>query len=256
MSFTDLFVRRPVLSLVVSLLILLVGARSLLVLPIRQYPKLDNTTITITTSYPGASANLMQSFISTPIEQAVSSAEGIDYVTANSLQGTSTVEVHVKLNEDPNKAMTDVMAKVQQVKYLLPADANDPVITKSTGQSLSIMYLSFSSAKLSRPAITDYLTRVVQPVLSTINGVAEAKILGGQTFAVRVWLKSRKDGRPRYLGIGRRDRHSRQQLPVGSRPDQGLLHRPQHNRGDGPHHGGGIPQNGGQDGERRAGPPR
>jgi len=188
MPFTDLFIRRPVLSLVVSLLILLVGARSLMTLPIRQYPKLDNTVITVTTTYPGATASLMQGFIATPIEQAVSSAEGIDYVTSNSQQGVSTVQVYVKLNYDPNQAMTDVMAKVQQVKYLMPKEANDPVITKTTGQAMSVMYLSFSSPNLTAPAISDYLTRVVQPLLSTIDGVADANILGGQTFAMRVWL--------------------------------------------------------------------
>ncbi|HUZ74581.1 MAG TPA: efflux RND transporter permease subunit [Stellaceae bacterium] len=188
MAITDLFVRRPVLSLVVSLLILFVGARSLMTLPIRQYPKLDNTVITVTTTYPGAPASLMQGFIATPIEQAVSSAEGIDYVTSNAQQGTSTVQVYVKLNHDPNQAMTDVMAKVQQVKYLMPKAANDPVITKTTGQSTSVIYLSFSSPNLTSPAISDYLTRVVQPLLSTIDGVAAVNILGGQTFAMRVWL--------------------------------------------------------------------
>ena len=188
MRFTDLFIRRPVLSLVVSLLILLVGARALTTLPIRQYPKLDNTTITVSTTYPGAPAALMQGFISTPIEQAVSSAEGIDYVTSTSKQSVSTVQIYVKLNHDPNQAMTDVMAKVQQVKYLLPQEANDPVITKATGQTLSILYLGFFSSKLTAPAITDYLSRVVQPLLSTIDGVAEVKTFGGQTFAMRVWL--------------------------------------------------------------------
>ena len=188
MFFTDIFIRRPVLSLVVSLLILLVGARSLMTLPIRQYPKLDNTVITVTTTYPGAPASLMQGFIATPLEQAISSAEGIDYLTSNSQQGVSTVAAYIKLNYDPNRAMTDVMAKVQQVKYLIPKQANDPVITKTTGQSLSIIYLSFSSSELSAAAISDYLTRVVQPLISTIDGVAAANIFGGQTFAMRVWL--------------------------------------------------------------------
>jgi multidrug efflux pump len=188
MAITDLFIRRPVLSLVVSLLILLVGVRSLTTLPIRQYPKLENTVITVTTTYPGAPSELMQGFIATPIEQAVSSAEGIDYVTSNSQQGVSTIQVYVKLNHDPNQAMTDVMAKVQQVKYLMPREANDPVVTKTTGQTTSVIYLSFSSPNLTAPAISDYLTRVVQPLLSTIDGVAAANILGGQTFAMRVWL--------------------------------------------------------------------
>jgi len=188
MAFTDIFIRRPVLALVVSLLILLVGVRSLTDLPIRQYPELKNTVITITTVYAGASPDLMQGFITTPIEQAVATAEGIDYITSSSTQGTSLVTAYIRLNFDPNVAMTDVMSKVQQVKYQLPREANDPVILKSTGETTSILYMGFSSPELSGAAISDYLTRVVQPLLSTVSGVAEAKILGGQTFAMRVWL--------------------------------------------------------------------
>src|SRR5487761_814844 len=146
MSFTDIFVRRPVLALVISLLILLIGLRAMLALPIRQYPKLSNTTITITTLYPGATPELMQGFITTPIEQAVATAEDLDYVTSNSIQGTSTIQAYVRLNYDPNKAMTDVMAKVQQVKFLIPAEAQDPVIIKQTGQTIDIMYIGFASS--------------------------------------------------------------------------------------------------------------
>src|SRR3954451_19938521 len=188
MKFTDIFVRRPVLSLVVSLLILLIGGMSMLALPIRQYPRLYNTTITVTTSYPGASPDLIQGFITTPIEQAVSSAEGIDYLTSNSTQSTSTVIAYVKLNYDPNQALTDVMAKVQQVKYLMPTQAQDPIILKSTGQTTAVMYIGFSSSELSSAAISYYMPRVVQPLLSTVDGVASADILGGQTFAMRLWL--------------------------------------------------------------------
>src|SRR3954452_13679184 len=188
MKFTDIFVRRPVLSLVVSLLILLIGGMSMLALPIRQYPRLFNTTITVTTSYPGASPDLIQGFITTPIEQAVSSAEGIDYLTSSSTQNTSTVTAYVKLNYDPNQALTDVMAKVQQVKYLMPEQAQDPIILKSTGQTTAVMYIGFASDELSSAAISDYLTRVVQPLLATVEGVASADILGGQTFAMRLWL--------------------------------------------------------------------
>src|SRR5919206_1758315 len=188
MKFTDIFVRRPVLSLVVSLLILLLGGMSMLALPIRQYPRLYNTTITVTTVYPGASPELIQGFITTPIEQAVSTAEGIDYLTSSSTQGKSTVTAYIKLNFDPNRAMTDVMAKVQQVKFQLPREANDPVILKSTGQTTALMYMGFASSELSSAAISDFLTRVVQPLLATVDGVASADILGGQTFAMRVWL--------------------------------------------------------------------
>ena len=188
MRFTDIFIRRPVLATVLSLLILLIGLRAFFDLPIRQYPRLENTVITVTTAYPGASPNLMQGFITQPIEQAVASTEGIDYMTSSSTQGTSKVEVYVQLNYDPNKAMTDVMAKVQQVKYLIPKEANDPVILKSTGQTTAVMYIGFASDQLNEAAITDHLSRVVQPLLATVNGVASAEILGGQTFAMRLWL--------------------------------------------------------------------
>src|SRR6478672_11966401 len=188
MKFTDIFIRRPVLALVVSLLILLIGLKCLLGLQIRQYPRLYNTTITVTTTYPGASPDLIQGFITTPIEQAVATAEGIDYLTSNSIQSTSTVTAYIRLNYDPSQALTDVMAKVQQVKYLIPSQAQDPVILKSTGQTTAVMYIGFSSSELSSAAISDYLTRVVQPLLSTVDGVASADILGGQTFAMRLWL--------------------------------------------------------------------
>src|SRR6266849_172466 len=188
MKFTDLFIRRPVLALVVSLLILLIGLKCMLGLQIRQYPRLFNTTITVTTVYPGASPDLIQGFITTPMEQAVATAEGIDYLTSNSIQGTSTVTAYIRLNYDPSQALTDVMAKVQQVKYLMPAQAQDPIILKATGQTTAVMYIGFASAELQSAAISDYLTRVVQPLLSTVDGVASADILGGQTFAMRLWL--------------------------------------------------------------------
>src|SRR5713226_3420626 len=188
MKFTDLFIRRPVLALVVSLLILLIGLKCMLGMQIRQYPRLYNTTITVTTIYPGASPDLIQGFITTPIEQAVATAEGIDYLTSNSIQGTSTVTAYIRLNYDPSQALTDVMAKVQQVKYLIPSQAQDPIILKSTGQTTAVMYIGFASPDLSSAAISDYLTRVVQPLLSTVDGVASADILGGQTFAMRLWL--------------------------------------------------------------------
>ncbi len=188
MALTDIFIKRPVLSLVVSLLILLIGFKAGTSLPIRQYPKLSNTVVTVTTTYPGASPELMQGFITTPIEQAVASAEGIDYMTSYSVQGTSTISVYMKLNSDPNQALTEVMAKVNQVKYQIPKEANDPVILKSTGQTTAVMYIGFSSAQLTGSAISDYLTRVIQPLMSTVDGVASADILGGQTFAMRLWL--------------------------------------------------------------------
>src|SRR5436190_6545806 len=188
MALTDIFIKRPVLSVVVSLLILLIGLRAATTLPIRQYPKLSNTVINITTVYPGASADLIQGFITTPIEQAVASAEGVDYITSSSVLGASTIQVFIKLNFDPNQALTEVLAKVNSVRYLIPKESNDPIVVKTTGQTTAVMYLGFSSEELSGSAISDYLTRVVQPVLSTVDGVASADILGGQTFAMRLWL--------------------------------------------------------------------
>src|SRR6201987_1513715 len=188
MVWTDIFIKRPVLSVVVSLLILLIGFKAATSLPIRQYPKLSNTVVNVTTVYPGASANLIQGFITTPIEQAVASAEGVDYITSSSVQGTSTIQVYVKLNFDPNQALTEVLAKVNSVKYLIPKESNDPIVTKTRGKTTAVMYLGFSSEELSGSAISDYLTRVVQPVLSTVDGVASADILGAQNFAMRLWL--------------------------------------------------------------------
>jgi len=188
MSFTDIFIRRPVLSSVVSLLILLLGLQALFKLPVRQYPELSNTTITITTTYPGANADLIKGFITTPIEQAVASTEGIDTLVSNSQQNTSTVTLNLRLNADADRAVADVLSKVNQVKSVLPKEANDPVVVKKTGQGYALMYLSFNSSVMTASQITDYLTRVVQPKLETVDGVASAEILGGQTFAMRIWL--------------------------------------------------------------------
>src|ERR1700748_135511 len=188
MVWTDIFIKRPVLSVVVSLLILLIGLRAATVVPIRQYPKLSNTLVNITTVYSRASAHLIQAFSTTPTEQAVPSAEGVDYITSSSVLGTSTIQVYIKLNFDPNQALTEVLAKVNSVKYLIPKESNDPIVTKSTGQTTAVMYIGFSNEELSDSATSDYLPRVVQPVLSTVDGVASADILGGQTFAMRLWL--------------------------------------------------------------------
>src|SRR5271157_3569249 len=188
MRFTDIFIRRPVLAFVVSALILLIGLRSLTTLPVRQFPLLTNTVVTVTTIYPGATAELMQGFITTPLQQAIATADGIDYITSSSVLGTSTITAYVRLNFDPDAAVTEIMSKVQPVRYLIPPGANDPVINKSTGQTTAIMYIGFSSPSLALPAISDYLNRVVQPILATVEGVASADVIGGQTFAMRIWL--------------------------------------------------------------------
>ncbi len=188
MSFTDIFIRRPVLASVVSLLILLAGVQSAMKLQIRQFPALSSTTITITTAYPGANAELIKGFITTPIAQAVASAEGIDTLISNSQQNVSTITLNLLLNANGDSAVADVLAKISQLKYQLPREAFDPVVTKQTGDSTAILYMSFNSKDLNPSQITDYLNRVVQPKLQTIDGIANAQILGGQTFAMRVWL--------------------------------------------------------------------
>lgn len=188
MSFTDIFIRRPVLASVVSLLILLVGLQAAFKLQVRQYPELSQTTITITTAYPGANADLIKGFITTPLEQAVASTEGIDTLVSNSQQNVSTITLNMRLNASPDRAVSDVLSKIQQVKSQLPRDALDPVVVKQTGQGYALLYLSFNSDTLTSSQITDYITRVVQPRLQTIDGVANAQILGGQTFAMRIWL--------------------------------------------------------------------
>ena len=187
-AFTDLFIRRPVLASVVSLLILLVGAMAGLRLQVRQFPATSNTTITITTTYPGAAADVIKGFITTPIEQAVASSEGIDTLVSTSQQNVSTITLNLRLDANPDRAMADTLSKVNQVRGLLPRDANDPVVVKQTGQGFALMYLSFNSNVMTSSQITDYLTRVVQARLQTVDGVANAQILGGQTFAMRIWL--------------------------------------------------------------------
>ncbi len=187
-SFTDLFIRRPVLASVVSLLILLIGGMAAYKLQIRQFPQTSNTTITITTSYPGAAADVVKGFITTPIEQAVASADGIDTLVSSSQQNVSTITLNLRLDANPDRAMADTLSKVNQVRGLLPREANDPVVVKQTGQGFALMYLSFNSNVMTPSQITDYLTRVVQPRLQTVEGVANAQLLGGQTFAMRIWL--------------------------------------------------------------------
>ncbi len=192
MSFTDIFIRRPVLASVVSLLILLIGLQAAFRLQVRQYPELSSTTITITTQYPGANADVIKGFITTPIAQAVASAEGVDTLVSNSQQNASTITLNLLLNANADRAVADVLSKVSQVKYQLPREALDPVVVKQTGDSTALLYMSFNSKVMTASQITDYLTRVVQPKLQTIDGVANAQILGGQTFAMRVWLNPNK----------------------------------------------------------------
>lgn len=192
MTFTDLFIKRPVLACVVSLMILLFGLRALNTLDLRQFPKMENTVITVTTSYPGANADLIQGFITTPLEKSIAAAGGIDYLTSQSVEGTSIISAYIRLNYDPNVAMTDIMAKTSEVTNVLPKESEKPVILKSTGGGFDLMYIGYSSTKMTNEQITDYLIRVVQPNLQTVAGVANAQILGGKTYAMRIWLNTNK----------------------------------------------------------------
>lgn len=187
MRFTDIFVQRPVLATVVSLLILLLGARAAMEMEIRQYPELESTTVTVTTAYPGASSDLVKGFITTPLQQAIAEASGIDYLSSTSSQGLSTIEAKMVLNYDANAALAEIQAKVASQRNVLPEDAQDPVITSTTGDSTALMYIAFYSDELKVPQITDYLTRVVQPKLQALSGVGKADLLG-RKFALRVWL--------------------------------------------------------------------
>ena len=188
MKFTDIFVRRPVLALVVSLMILLAGLKSYMGLPVRQYPLLESSVITVSTDYPGAPSELMQGFITQPINQSLASVEGVDYISSSSVQGHSLVTLRMALNQDSAKALSEVIAKVNQVKYRLPEQAYDPVIERSAGESTAVAYVGFTSESLSAPALSDYLNRVVQPLFATIEGVAKVETFGGQRLAMRLWL--------------------------------------------------------------------
>ena len=188
MKFTDIFVRRPVLALVVSLMILLAGLKAYMGLPVRQYPLLESSVITVSTDYPGAPSELMQGFITQPINQSLASVEGVDYISSSSVQGHSLVTLRMALNQDSAKALSEVIAKVNQVKYRLPEQAYDPVIERSAGESTAVAYIGFTSESLSAPALSDYLNRVVQPLFATIEGVAKVETFGGQRLAMRLWL--------------------------------------------------------------------
>jgi multidrug efflux pump len=193
MKFTDLFIKRPVLAIVVNLVILIAGLQAVRSLSVRQYPRSDIAVVSVTTAYVGASADLVMGFITTPLERVIASADGIDYIESSSAQGLSTISVHLKLNYDTNAALTQIQAKVAQVRNDLPPEAEAPVIDVQTADNqFAAMYIGFSSDQLDQNQITDYLTRVVQPKLSAVQGVQRADILGARKFAMRIWLKPDK----------------------------------------------------------------
>jgi multidrug efflux pump len=189
MKFTDIFIQRPVLASVVSLLILLIGFRAYNSLNVREFPRSDKAVISVQTTYVGADAELIKGFITTPLEQEIAGADGIDYLTSTSIQGVSSIQAFLELNYPPNEALTQITSKVNKVRSDLPAESEDPVIDVQVGDATASMYMSFTSEELENNEITDYLTRVVVPELSTVAGVQKAEIIGGRRFAMRIWLQ-------------------------------------------------------------------
>ena len=190
MILTDLFIRRPVLALVINLLIIIGGVQAIYTINVRQYPRSENAAITVTTVYVGANAELVRGFITSPLERAIAAADGIEYMESQSTLGLSTINVRLRLNYDSTKALAEISSKVDQVRRDLPPEAEVPIINIETADSrFASAYLSFSSELLQQNEITDYLVRIVQPRLSAIPGVQRADILGARTFAMRIWLK-------------------------------------------------------------------
>jgi multidrug efflux pump len=190
MKFTDLFIRRPVLAIVVNLVIVIAGLQAIRSLNVRQYPKLESATVTVRTAYVGASADLVRGFITTPLERSIAAADGIDFIESQSVQGLSTINVRLKLNFPAGDALADISTRVNQVRADLPPEAEIPAINiEPSDAQIAAMYMSFGSPILEENQVTDYLIRVVQPRLSAIEGIQRAEILGGRTFALRAWLK-------------------------------------------------------------------
>ncbi|MBX3568652.1 MAG: efflux RND transporter permease subunit [Rhizobiaceae bacterium] len=188
MSFSDIFIRRPVLSTVLAFMILLLGFQGLFNLSVRQYPEVEETVITVTTTYAGAAPELIQGFITAPVARAVATTENIDYVTSQSSPSASVVTVQMKLGSNPDVALTEVLSKVQQVTGQLPPDADPPTIVKGTGQQFAIMYLAMQNPNMTSEQLTEYIERVIRPRISTVEGVAEVQVLGAQNYSMRVWI--------------------------------------------------------------------
>jgi multidrug efflux pump len=188
MNFTDVFIRRPVLAIVVSALILVLGLRALSALQVRQYPKTQNAVVTITTAYYGADAQTIAGFITQPLEQAIAQAQGIDYLSSSSTTGVSTITATLRLNYDANRALTEIQTQVTSVRNQLPPQAQQPVLSIAIGQTIDAMYMGFRSDRLASNSITDYLARIVKPKLDALQGVQTAEIIGGRQFALRAWL--------------------------------------------------------------------
>lgn len=192
MKFTDLFIKKPVLSVVLSLIVLFLGLRSATELGLRQYPRVEDTMITVSTAYPGAGESVVQGFVTTPLEQAIAASEGVDYMTSSSFEGISTINVYMKLNYDPNAALAEVLSQVNSVLNQLPKQAQLPVITKTTIDNVGYLYLAFISKNMSDSQMTDYVTRAIEPKLQSVNGVGQIMVYGNKSFAMRIWLNPKK----------------------------------------------------------------
>jgi hypothetical protein len=190
--FTDKFIQRPVMATCLNILLFVIGLVALISLPVRQYPQTRSTVITVTTQFPGAAADLVQGFVTQPLQQALANVPGVDYITSASKLGTSTITVYMQLNQSPDAAVANVVAQVQSVKYQLPQGVYDPAITISTGETLSVIYVAFYSETLNAQQITDYVARVIQPAFATVSGVAAANIRGQQNVAIRIWLNPQR----------------------------------------------------------------
>jgi multidrug efflux pump len=192
MGFTDIFVKRPVLATVVSLMILVIGLRAMQALPIRQYPRTENAVVTVTTLYYGADPDVVAGFITQPLEAAIAQANGIDYITSTSANSVSTITVNLRLNYDYNRAVTEITSKISSVLNRLPPPSQQPSLQVQVGQVISAMYLGFRSDVLQSNQITDYLVRVVQPKLQAVPGVQTVNLFGARNFALRAWLDPAK----------------------------------------------------------------
>ncbi|WP_323996059.1 multidrug efflux RND transporter permease subunit [Aeromonas hydrophila] len=192
MRFTDIFIKRPILAISISFLIALLGVQAVFKMQVREYPEMTNTVVTVSTSYYGASADLIQGFITQPLEQAIAQADNIDFMTSSTQLGSSTITAYMKLNTNPNAALSDILAKVNSVRSQLPKESEDPSVTMSTGSTTAVLYIGFISPELNASQITDYLERVIKPQLFTVGGVSKVDMYGGTKYALRVWLDPAK----------------------------------------------------------------
>ncbi len=251
MKLTDLFIRRPVLSAVVSLLILVLGLRAIFQLPVTQFPQTENGVITISTTYYGADAQTVAGFITQPLEAAIAQAQGIDYLSSVSSAGSSVITATLEMNYSSSKALTEISTQVNAVRNQLPPQSQLPIINLQANQTTDILYLNYSSKVLPTNDVTDYLLRVVQPKLNSIPGVQTAEILGGRTFALRAWLDP---DRMAAHGVTAGDVYTGtrvKQLPVGRRREQRQHGQRQPDRLDGPAFAAGFQAAGDPAGERR-----